>query len=66
MYESENQYRKDMEHLQAQRQQLLSRQEIKEDQLALALAELDKKINEHQNSHEAIMTSLLNQKEVSF
>lgn len=64
MYESENHFRKDMEQLQAERQQLLSRQDVNEDQMALALAELDKRIADHQQNHDATMTSLQNQKEV--
>lgn len=65
MHETENHHRKQMEELQAQRQQLLASQDITEDQQAVALAELDKKISNQQNTHEATMLSMQNQKTVN-
>lgn len=62
IYEIQHDFRKEMEDLQYQRQELLSRKDMTEPQIAMALAELDKKIADKQNTHEATLTSMEGQR----
>lgn len=66
IFEAQHDYRSDMDALLKQREKLLRRTDLTKSQMALALAELDLKIADRKNMHEAAMMSLEGQRTVRF
>ncbi|KAF2882977.1 hypothetical protein ILUMI_23205 [Ignelater luminosus] len=62
IFEAQHDYRSDMEALHKQKEELLKRTDLTKSQMALALAELDLKIADRTNMHEAAMMSLEGQR----
>lgn len=64
MYEHQRDYRKRMEELQAQKQQLMMRDDIEEKQRNLAIEEVDKKMADSENKLEEALAAMESQKQV--
>lgn len=65
IYEVQHDYTTDMDMLRDEKEQLLAREDIIDEDLKLLLAEIDKKIKERQALHVAATANLETQKSVS-
>lgn len=64
MYEHQCDYRKNMEDLQGQKQQLMTRDDLNEEERHVAIEEVEKKIADSENKHEEAMAAMESQKQV--